>query len=51
MTLKPGHEIVIEELVAKAKELNDENKRLRKGIERMSWNNDVWWSDDRARFY
>ena len=35
MTLKPGHEIVIEELVAKAKELNDENKRLRKGIERI----------------
>ena len=29
MTLKSGAQIVIEELIAKAKELNDENKRLR----------------------
>ena len=36
MTLKPGAQIVIEELIAKAKELNDENKRLRKVIWEMT---------------
>ena len=29
MSITCGHEIVIDELVQKAKELNDENKRLK----------------------